>query len=568
VGSSDVTIFAALPKTYDSTDDDVLISAPSDLPGYTFAGWHVLTKPDGGTNTDFDTDNDEYHFDPSDGTATGNVVLEAKWDRVEYDIAVNLNDAARVGTASETGGARNGTQYTIESPEFTFQTPTLTAYTFDGWLITVDPTPSLALQAGNQTVVVPTGTYGDITVTVDDWTPIPYVLIYNLVGGSNDAANPATYTIEDTLNIVGATKPGYGFYSWTVAWSDPQTNGDHGPSRPNDGTSPTIFDAVGGWLEILDGPGIYGDLTLTAHWSSDVYFSANGGVFADGTTLKHFFFVDTHVLGDAYPPDGRFPVPQRDYYYFDGWFTTANGGARVYPTTPVSGNKTYFANWTKIVIPGPGPTPNPDYDGRDLSDILAGSLNKLGLFRGVGDVNGVPNYALGQTPTRLEGLILTLRFLGLEDRAYAYTGTNPFTDVGTANSYDRLAAYAFNVGLANGVNPERTLFNPNAPIGETEVLVLLLRSLGYSDTKGDFIWNSAAIDSFATIAGGFSPFGSGVSDYTAAFARDDLVVLMANFLLSNVKGTNIKLIDQLVADGVITNTAAVSAFKVFALNYK
>ena len=46
------------------------------------------------------------------------------------------------------------------------------------------------------------------------WTPIEYNITYHLNGGTNDANNPATYNIEQTLALKEPTKTGYTFEGW------------------------------------------------------------------------------------------------------------------------------------------------------------------------------------------------------------------------------------------------------------------------------------------------------------------------------------------------------------------
>ena len=57
------------------------------------------------------------------------------------------------------------------------------------------------------------------------------------------------------------------------------------------------------------------------------------------------------------------PTPTWSGYTFDGWFTAASGGARVTASTVVTGNVTYYAHWTKNVVPPPEPVDVPElYD--------------------------------------------------------------------------------------------------------------------------------------------------------------------------------------------------------------
>lgn len=117
----------------------------------------------------------------------------------------------------------------------------------------------------------------------------------------------------------------------------------------------------------------------------------------------------------------------------------------------------------------------------------AETLHKLGLFRGVSETGGVPDFALGETATRMQGLIMLTRLLGVYDAALASSYPNPFSDVqGEYNA--RIASFAYARGLTTGVGQGR--FNPTAEITATEYLTFVLRALGYI-SGGDFAWNAA-----------------------------------------------------------------------------
>jgi uncharacterized repeat protein (TIGR02543 family) len=47
------------------------------------------------------------------------------------------------------------------------------------------------------------------------WTPISYSISYVLNGGTNNAGNPTSYTIESaTITFLNATRTGYTFNGW------------------------------------------------------------------------------------------------------------------------------------------------------------------------------------------------------------------------------------------------------------------------------------------------------------------------------------------------------------------
>lgn len=82
------------------------------------------------------------------------------------------------------------------------------------------------------------------------------------------------------------------------------------------------------------------DITLYAHWSLQSFvitFDANGGSIETSS-----------IRASCNTPIGTLPVPTRDYYTFDGWYTEATGGSKVTESyvyaTP--NDFTLYAHWT------------------------------------------------------------------------------------------------------------------------------------------------------------------------------------------------------------------------------
>ncbi len=81
--------------------------------------------------------------------------------------------------------------------------PTQTGYTSTFW-VNVDTNTSV-------------GTNTQITQNIDvsrNWTITTYNITYNLNGATNDAANPSTYTVEDSITFQDASRLGYDFIGW------------------------------------------------------------------------------------------------------------------------------------------------------------------------------------------------------------------------------------------------------------------------------------------------------------------------------------------------------------------
>ena len=79
------------------------------------------------------------------------------------------------------------------------------------------------------------------------------------------------------------------------------------------------------------------DVTDPVVASSTVTFNPNGGTVEEATRV-----VST---GSAV---GSLPVPVRNGFTFDGWFTAANGGTQISASTVVSASVVYYAHWTEI----------------------------------------------------------------------------------------------------------------------------------------------------------------------------------------------------------------------------
>jgi uncharacterized repeat protein (TIGR02543 family) len=210
------------------------------------------------------------------------ITLYAKWTVDVYDITYNLDGG--------TNDPANPSTYTVEDDTITLANPTRSGYTFLGWT----PTDNIpAGSTGNKTF---TATWSDATV---------YDITYNLDGGTNDPANPSTYTVEDdTITLADPTRSGYTFTGWTPA--------DNIPA------------------------GSTGDKTFTASWTSaaPTAFLVQFVDF-DGTLLSAQW---VHVGNGATAPAD----PTRAGFTFTGWDV---------PFGNITGPLTVTATYTPVAAP-------------------------------------------------------------------------------------------------------------------------------------------------------------------------------------------------------------------------
>ena len=180
------------------------------------------------------------------------------------------------------------------------------------------------------------------------------------------------------------------------------------------------------------------------------------------------------------------------------------------------------------------------------STAHADTLKALNLFQGT-----EKGYELENKANRIQGLVMFLRLLGLEDEALAYTGASPFTDLDPwAVPY---AGYAYSVGLTDGVTA--TTFAPNQPLDAKTYITFLLRGLGYSDSRGDFSWAEAAEfaerDGIAILAEGTAAKMKNVT-----LTRGDMVSLSYVALTHYTADAAGTLSEKLYNEGVFSKAAA------------
>lgn len=167
----------------------------------------------------------------------------------------------------------------------------------------------------------------------------------------------------------------------------------------------------------------------------------------------------------------------------------------------------------------------------------AEKLRQLGLFKG-----SSYGFELERQPFRVEGAVMLVRLLGKEEESLDSDYTNPFMDVpGWADSY---ISYMYHEGLTKGTST--TTFGSNDTLNASQYITFVLRSLGYSDSEGDFKWNESADKAFdigLLTQEEYNSISSG-----KVFLRDDVVSISYSALNTSLKGQDKTLLDKLIYD--------------------
>ncbi len=176
------------PANYTIETADITLASPSRT-GYTFGGWFEKEDLSGDAVSKI-----------AKGSS-GDKKVYAKWSVVVYTISYNVNGG--------TNAAANPADYTIESSTITLASPSYSGYVFDGWFSSGD-------FSGDDVTSISRGNTGN-KVLYAKWLEI-YDITYNLNSGTNDSANPASYTIKsETITFADPARTGYTFGGWFTA---------------------------------------------------------------------------------------------------------------------------------------------------------------------------------------------------------------------------------------------------------------------------------------------------------------------------------------------------------------
>jgi len=168
--------------------------ATTERTGYTFLGWY--TAINGGTKIE---ETDKF-------TQTTNQVLYAHWEANSYSITFDMQQGS--------GGSVSTTATFGAAMQSGLTVPSRTGYTFDGYYDAANGGGTQYYTATMASARAWDKTAPNTTLYAK-WTADSYTITYNLNDGTNNAGNPATYTIESaTIALQAPTRAGYTFGGW------------------------------------------------------------------------------------------------------------------------------------------------------------------------------------------------------------------------------------------------------------------------------------------------------------------------------------------------------------------
>lgn len=176
----------------------------------------------------------------------------------------------------------------------------------------------------------------------------------------------------------------------------------------------------------------------------------------------------------------------------------------------------------------------------------AEALKDMTLFLG----SNTGGFSLENTATRIHGLVVFLRIMGLEEEALSFTGTHPFTDVPETHWAYSYVAYAYQNGYTKGAT--ETTFAPSRPISAKNYIAFMMRALNY-DEGAQFQY--ATILSDCVRLGLFTQ--TEIDTLTnGTFTRGRMVYLSYYSLFGTDQQTGSMLLDSLVQRGVVSQSTA------------
>lgn len=387
---------------------------------YYFDGWS--TSKNGGKIESF-------------GVVAGDATFYARWTLYpQFTVSFNMNGHGEAPAAVVVSEGE-----AVDAPA----APTAEGYVFGGWY----------KEAACKNVYNFKSEVTENVTLYAKWTPVVYKILYNLGGGTNDADNPSSYTIETSSIVLKApVKEGYEFKGWfydgaytnKAAQITQGSTGDktlyakwavktykvvynggsksqdygfetekiHGVDLTLQGTS---FTAAGythdGWATQNDGAKVYelgalystdAPIVLYPHWAVTEYtvtYHLDGGV-------NH---VDNPVSYNLNTAAVNLKNPTKVGYDFGGWYAAEDfSGSKVTKLEAKSpyGNKDFYAKWTQKTVTVKVEAKSCEYNGKSCGAKVTVSGVPSG-YKAVAVTDSIKNVNDGPIEAKIVGFVIT-----------------------------------------------------------------------------------------------------------------------------------------------------------------
>jgi len=180
------------PGFYVADSGEIVLGQPEKV-GYTFVGWF----------TDVDYTN---QITTLTSDISGNITLYAKWQPITFTVVFDGNNVNAIGTMSNQS-ITYGSGATLIPNAFSVE-----GYVFTGWNTKADGTGTHYADGAVISSFVTED--GASIVLYAQWESAEYAITYELNGGTNNSANPATYKATEEVVLSNPTKRGYTFAGW------------------------------------------------------------------------------------------------------------------------------------------------------------------------------------------------------------------------------------------------------------------------------------------------------------------------------------------------------------------
>ncbi len=373
----------------------------------------------------------------------------------------------------------------------------------------------------------------NIVVTAN-YTPISYIINYELDGGKNNDDNPNSYTIEDTFTLKDPTKSGYNFTGWTY-------ENENTPKKD---------------ITISAGS-VTGELNFAAHWKKKSSGSSGGGSqaadmyylkYRDNDKIvyeKHEKDAKVKIKGDVFtPPEGMVLVgwslekngkvdyevgdilkmPDKDTTLYAVWekielidhnaYITGYPDGRVLPDKSIT--RAEAAQIFYNLIPNKNITITKTFkdvpDNAWYADAVK-ALASMDIIKGVGDNKFEPE----RDVTRAEFTAMAMRFANKNGN-----GENIFSDVHENEWFYNDVVSSIKYGFITGY-PDGT-FRPYKSITRTEVIVIVNNMLERIPDEKFIDDNKKELNNFTDLSSdywGYYQIMEATNSHTCEFDKDE-----------------------------------------------